>query len=283
VDEPQVVKFLSRACALFDTTVLFVKKCDETSNARFIVTRFAWLEDHYVAESTYDASTAPKDCIWGAKMESSNANRRASHARIFQRPTGQIVMRVAAELGVDRGLTFFRIAASQVNLSAAKVRDIQNPLVRIGMTIDIHIASRVIAKIGLNLLIHVAGHEYLRQPAFDSVKHSILRGFPRLPLLPQEMADDFFSMFAGVPRSMHAFMLHGTCLPDGTFTVTVIARLYGIAIDLVKLAEKLEHLPIELPAFFTIDYATHVVQRHSPGDFMTKFPPLRPAASMSKG
>lgn len=278
VDNETVARFLEKARALLAEAVLLVeKRAAEDRSVCFDIKRFVWSTDHYVLESQMVSPVAPKVCVWQASLNGTDHNGSVEHARFFERREGQIVLR-HSKLAPDHALTFFRKAAWQVDLTAATVREIQNPLVHVGgMSVDIHIASRVVAKIGINLLTFIAGDSYVSQPQFDSIKQTVLSGQPRLPIMTTDATEGFAPMFAGVPEGLHAFMVCSANLPDGTFSIMVIAQLYGSGIEVARLGEHLTRPLAESPVFFTVDYAEHVIERHTLRDFVKKFPPSRPA------
>ncbi|CAH2894714.1 MAG: hypothetical protein PCALPYG88_1036 [uncultured Paraburkholderia sp.] len=283
-DNETVARFLEKTRALLEEAVLLVeKRTTEDRSVFFDIKRFIWSTDHYVLDSQTASPVAPKVCVWQTSLGGTDHNASAEHARFFERREGQIVMRSSA-LAPDRALTFFRKAAWQIDLTAATIREIRNPLVHVGgMSVDIHIASRVVAKIGVNLLTFIAGDRYVRQPQFDSIKQTVLSGYPRLPIMTNDAAEGFAPMFAGVPEGLHAFIVSSANLPDGTFSIMVIARLYGSGIEAAKLGENLTQPLAESPVFFTVDYAEHVIERHTLRDFATKFPPLKPATMPPMG
>jgi hypothetical protein len=138
----------------------------------------------------------------------------------------------------------------------------------------VDVTGRVLAKTGINLLAYLAGIDYVRHPQFDPTRQSIVLGEPEIPLLTEEAKASFTPLFTGVPSGRHVFMIAGIPEPCGTCALVLLVKLYGSQIEAIKLGDNLPTPEIELPAFFIVDYSTHIVEQHSLLEFIRLYSPL---------
>lgn len=205
----------------------------------------------------------PSGCIWLEPLKNSGDTEIA---RLFLRPTGQLVLRSETTEQIPEWLSIVR---SQLPaLSGAELPDpktIEKPSMHIGMNIDTDAYSRVLAKIGMNIAIHTYGEQYCRDAAFDDIKASVLTGKPSVHMnLDGDIGTNFGEFFSAMDGNSHLMMLASHSHGAGRHSVLFVIRLYGGAVHVIPLArDGAPSPPISEPTFFTVDYGNHIVEQLS--------------------
>jgi hypothetical protein len=73
------------------------------------------------------------------------------YATIFKNVNGGVVLKTSTTK-IEDVLNFFTCAVEQILFDAQVVKDIEGPIVSVGMTVTIGAVERLVAKIGINLL-----------------------------------------------------------------------------------------------------------------------------------
>ncbi|WP_175735502.1 hypothetical protein [Burkholderia ambifaria] len=272
-DREGLTQFILDARGLLGDNALLASRIDSIGKAAFNLIRVMWNGDKYVEQERLLSNQLPKPHIWETIIELGDNGKPKSNTRLFQRPDGQIVLRVADGLGSTEALTRFRLVLDKIDLSDAIESEVKNPLVHLNLPLRTDVTSRVLAKIGVNLLAHLLGPDYARLPQLQEIKSSIRSGTPGIPYLLDEGKEAFKKLFAGLPDKHHGFLL--TAIPETatTCTISVVTQLYGSQIEAVPLGRALPSPNIALPTIFTVDFTNHSVEQHSMIDYISKYPP----------
>jgi len=272
-EEMSLREYRDRAQILLGPSVTCVSKGISKQTPAFCTTTYTWNGDQYVQREALAVSAPPNPAVWSTPLKPNpDGSEPKSRARMFLRGNGQIVLKCTEKLGIARALTFFRKLLNQTKFEQMTEQDVINPLVGISMSFDVAVTGRVLAKIGVNLLAHIAGADYVRHPQFQRVKRSIATGVPAFPLHPPEHKLPVANIFSGLPHTLHGFMIAGIPTPGGTCALMLHARLYGSQIESVLLGEWLPRLNFSHHTFFTVDYGNHRIERYEMMDFVRTFP-----------
>jgi hypothetical protein len=266
-------EYIDRVQILLGASVVCVSKVSNEKAPALYATTYVWNGDQYVERDVLTVLAPPDPSVWSAPLKpNADGSEPKSRARMFLRGNGQIVLKSTEKLGVARALTFFRKLLNQTTFEQMMEQDIENPLVGLSMSFDIAVTGRVLAKVGMNLLAHIAGADYVRHPQFQRVKRSIATGTPAFPLHSTEQKLPIANIFSGLPHTLHGFMIAGIPRPGRTFSLMLNARLYGSQIESVLLGEGLPYPNFSNNIFFTVDYEAHRIERYEMMDFVRAFP-----------
>ncbi|MEB0046842.1 MULTISPECIES: hypothetical protein [unclassified Pseudomonas] len=260
----ELQEFVEVARRLFNEPIVLIRKLVGEVKSTFELARWVWADGEYVEAGEAEiAAKPPVGGIWFERMEQSGDEPSPYLARLFQTGTKSVGLRVACEMAPQAALIFFRKAIEQIDFSTTVESLITNPVVSVGMTISVGMMDRVMTKIGLNILAFVAGPDYLRHPAFDEIKKSVMTGRPELQMTPGDEAGQVKFIFDRVPAGHHVFFISGMYLPDGKYALGMTMKLYGSSGSFVKLGIDVPEPPVPMPIIFTADYTTHSVKQWS--------------------
>jgi hypothetical protein len=262
-DAPSVKSFLERLTARLGEKVQTVEKQKQMDSTVYTVTKLSWSEGSYKSPAIEHLSQPPSDGIWIEGLSSSSTH---AEARFFLRPAGQIVLRVD---GAEQAVEWLTLAKSHLptlsktNLPASST--IRQPSMHIGMSVDLDAYSRVLAKIGMNFVVHAYGDEYCRHPAFDDIKVRILSGNESVPMgVDGQHGSNFGEIFSAIGTDNHVLMLLAHDHGSGHHSVLFVVRIFGESVHVIRLADKdAPAPPIYGPIFMTIDYTNHVIELHN--------------------
>lgn len=272
-DETLLREYVEEARTLLAATVTCVRNEAVEGVRLLLATTYTWGPDGYERAETHSVPKPPVQCVWDVTLEpNKDGSEPTSRARMFRRENGQIVLRVTANLGVEKALTYFRKVLEQTNFETITGRDIENPAVKLEMSFDVDVIGRVIAKIGINLLAHLVGSDYVKHPQFQRIKRAILRGTPEIQLLSTEQKIPIANIFSGLPITQHGFIIAAQPGPFRTCSLAVVTRLYGSLTEMITLGEGLPWPNLPNHMFFTVDYQTHRIERYEMLDFVRAFP-----------
>lgn len=211
------------------------------------------------AESSFQAKP-PRRGLWLERYDEADARDATPAATIFQNLNGSIVLKTSRAT-VEDALNFFARAVEQFSFDSQVTRDTEGPIVSVGMTVTVGVIERVIAKIGINLLAHYLGRDYVSDLGFRQIKDSILTGTPRLSADIVEDAS-IKAILNAAPDNHHVFVLTKVNQPGGRAAITVTATLYG-ATQQLRLALDVPEPHLPLPVFYLVDYLNHEVKQRS--------------------
>lgn len=283
-EEMLLREYIDRVRILLGASVACVSSDISKKPPTMCAITYTWNGFQYEKSEVLSISEPPNSSVWIALLKpNADGSEPKSRARMFLRRNGQIVLKCTEKLGVAQALTFFRKLVNQTKFEQMAEQEVINPLIGISMSFDIAVIGRVLAKIGINLLAHIAGADYVRHPQFQRVKQSIATGVPAFPLYSIEQKRPIANFFSGLPHTLHGFMIGVIPTPGGTCTLVLNARLYGSQTEFVLLGEGLPYLRLLDNTFFTVDYGKHHIERYEMMDFFRTFPfnfPPPPPASI---
>lgn len=213
-----------------------------------------------LADGSSFQAKPPRGGLWLERSDEARTGDVTPAATIFKNLNGEIVLKTSSTR-IEDALNFFACAVEQFSFDVQVTKDIENPIVSVGMTVTIGVVERVIAKIGINLLAYYLGRDYVTDPGFRQVKGSILTGSPRLGGHIVEDAT-ITAILNAAPDNHHVFFLSKVNQPGGRAAIIMIAKLYGATQSIsLALDAPVPHLP--LPVFFLVDYVNHEVTQRS--------------------
>ncbi|ARL21170.1 hypothetical protein BOC47_00845 [Burkholderia pseudomallei] len=248
-----------------------IKKIGQGSAAVFHVEHYRWRDNGYTLEHSEVCRKPPDRGIWREDLRIPNPAEPGARyvARLFRRRQGQLVLRVLPDIGIRDHVSVLRHERERLtNMAHPSAVSVEKPSMHIGLSVDADAIPRVIAKIGINLVCHEHGESYVRLPAFDAVKHAILKGGQPIRYGLVSHDDPVQQLFAQASTNLHFVMIVGSAGLDGQVLVAAFMRFYGGPVYTVKLAEG--DLPERLPVFFTVDYQRHLIERYDVQDWAKK-------------
>jgi hypothetical protein len=258
-DRPSVEVLLSSLHELLQEEVVLIQKHDARS---FSLTRLVLMSTGYQSIEVADVQKPPQTGIWFEPMRAAGTAEAPPAWTVFRRQTGQLVGRVPE-------LTHLIILLSQLRPNLDRVhREFANttvlpskvqPLVHMGMTVDMNAVDRVMIKIGLNLIAHLFGVDIVRQAPFDAAVafvlgegESVRRA--QLPSTIMRMA----------PAGRHLFRLSMCRVDDERYVLLLTVRLYDAGpVTSFVLAEFASKEPPVQTATVLVDYSANRIERVS--------------------
>lgn len=189
------------------------------------------------------------------------------------RPAGQIVLRSETAEHVAEWLSIVRLQLPTLfatELTASNT--IEQPSMHIGMSVDMDAYARVLAKIGMNIAIHIYGAEFCRIASFDNIKAAIVLRKPAVPMgLDGEHGTNFSALFSAIGSDCHVMMLAAHRHSSERHSILFVVRLFGGPIHVIRLTqEDAPAPPVADPVFLTVDYVNHVVEQLGPLELVRK-------------
>lgn len=254
-------------CATVD---LIVKKRDPV--ASYEVSTYEWGNDEYVLLTTRELPKAPKTGVW---LETMDGTQVAISPRFYQRIKGQLVLKVGPLASPTQLLRSMRrtLPSMQAKREDATENSINQPVIQIEMPMDMHSTERALAKIGVNLLAHTFGADYVRRSGFDTVKLSIRTGSPELlfSAFGPEDNDTVVELFGSPPAQCHCLMLIGVPSANGLCEIYFNAKLYGSGAHKVILAQNLPLSDLFQPIYFVVNYEENQIERLSMLEYQSRY------------
>ena len=249
-----------------------VKLIHKIQAKQFEVSSYQWNEDSYHLISRETMGVPPKDGIW---LEAFNESNPVLSSRVFQRLGGQVVLKIVPEGDQLAFLRSVRRTLPSLENCASKARPqtIDKPIIHMQLAFDMQETERALAKIAVNFIAHTMGHEYVRHPAFDKVKKSILSGKPDLPIsfFGEEGKEAVLDVFGNSPQGCHCVMISGIPNDDGGNDIYFAAKLYGSGAHRVVIAENAPPYQSLHPIYFIIDYEKDTISRLSMLEYQLKY------------
>ena len=258
----ELLEFIEVSRTQLNDSVTCIRKIHDEVPPIFELTHFIWREGAYVrSQEVEHLAKAPSGGIWHEQMENYKSEQRLSRSRLFRSVRNKIVLRVTDDLALEKALTLYRKCLEQTDFSSmeAEAQTVENPLVSVGMSVRTDVTDRVLAKIGINILAHVAGAAYVRQSGFNETKKSILSGEPDLHSVGMEEHDEMRKILSRLPSGHHLFMIFGVPHPTEGNILALMVRLYDSQITTIKLGVNLVEAPVLLPIVFIVNYTTHSI------------------------
>ncbi|MFJ3117413.1 hypothetical protein ACIPI6_12780 [Pseudomonas protegens] len=114
---------------------------------------------------------------------------------------------------------------------------IDSPLVSVEMGFDILSVFQAYAKIGMNFIIHLGGHEYARESGFASIKSKIRKQGSEIQVRAIDETDPFYHALGIYPDEAHCMALHSFAIGEGRSSIFFHLKLYGGPIHEIVIAE----------------------------------------------
>lgn len=202
----------------------------------------------------------PRECLWLESYDQTRTKGMIPAATIFRNLNGSIMLKTSSTT-VEDALNFFVRAVDQFSFDTQLTKDIEGPIVSVGMTVTIGVIERVIAKIGINLLAYYLGRDYVADFGFRKVKDGILTGKPSVG---GQIVEDVSmkAMLDAAPNNHHVIFLSKVSQSGGRAAIILVAKLYGMA-HVMCLARDVPEPHLPLPVFFLVDYVNHKVKQQS--------------------
>lgn len=173
-DDTSLRAFLAALARLIGSQITVIEKAREHSKVVYRVTPLRWEHDAYVIETTSVARKPPTDGIWfePLTLPATAQQQGKLPSRIFQRPAGQLVCRVAKFEHVPIALTAIR---TNPHALAAPTGPSPKAMPNLGgihqqFVMDMAAYDRVLTKIGVNLCAKLFGPDFVRTSEFAKVK-----------------------------------------------------------------------------------------------------------------
>ena len=169
----------------------------------------------------------PQECLWLESYDQTRTKGMIPAATIFRNLNGSIALKTSSTT-VEDALNFFVRAVDQFSFDTQVTKDIEGPIVSVGMTVTIGVIERVIAKIGINLLAYYLGRDYVADFGFRKVKDGILTGTPSVG---GQIVEDVSmkAMLDAAPNNHHVIFLSKVSQSGGRAAIILVAKLYGVA------------------------------------------------------
>lgn len=218
-----------------------------------------WNGEQFLLLSQQVSNKPPKNCVWREILEPSSKGEVYRQTTLYLRREGQLVLRLATDGDFIGLLTQARKAAPLMLGKTGKITHVENPLVKLVMSIDCNDENKVYAKIGLNIIAYALGEDYIRHHAFNKIKKSILTGKSTIKMVTPPAISDPFN---GVPKDRHVAMIYFHKSRAGRFYVALAIRLYGAPYKWVLLSDNAIKPPRQ-DAILVVHYKDHRIEEFS--------------------
>lgn len=240
-------------------TIETIRKDDNGFN----VDTYAFDGESYKRVASQLTTDVPSSVIW-LENHTPNGSEPSSivyHPRLYRRQQGQLAFKALVGEDVSTYLTLSRLGAVQGFMDGtdhAVDREIPSPVIHVGFSSPLSECDRAYAKIGLNMLIHHAGPDFVRHPAFDDIKCSITKGYPELPLTMLD--DNYDDLFGDVPAGHHVVALLPHRMSDGLNSITCISSIYGSKMGVI-LTRAAPAQGLNEIIYYLVDYNNHKIKK----------------------
>ncbi len=257
------------ASTLTDAVHVIVKEKTESSTS-FHITTFAWDGSKYGQTETTTEKQLPAIGVWRETLTPSKTAKPdwIYVSRLFLRAEGQLVVRVLPQDDLSAILNNARMVLDLLQKQPTFTsQSTEKPDVHIGMTMDMNLVHRAMAKTGVNHVCQEYGQAIVRLAAFDLVKQAINTGSPQINA--QGWVDPKMErIFTQDQRPVHLAMLWPVAQPDGTFNILFGIRLFGTPFQGIILAEGVA-LPLgAAPVIYTVHYEERRTERQTLAEYL---------------
>lgn len=260
--------------ALLTDPLTLVKKNSGSKAKRYRMTEWEWGSNGIVEGATRFARKPVMNGIWIETLGSSSTSGNVKNCpRLFQRPRGQVVLRVDDEGCIVSMIEELKSLLSATTFDMTEGKSIEHPDMNLAFSMQIDIMERVLAKIGVNFAIYEFGGSFVSHAAFASVKEAVRFGTRRVRITMSEESDGLYEVFSGVPHNYHVLALATMPTESGQCVLFLLIRLYGGPIFQVLIAKDMPQPAVRLPVFFTVDYNSHKIERLDPLAYVQTFEP----------
>lgn len=233
-----------------------VRKIHSGAGNTYSIESFFWDGVGYIRSGQHTGESPPKSCVWIEPLTDSRQSDNFASPRLFQKSTGQLILRASQDDAVVTLLGQARRGALATTLpDPLSYRDSPNPVVQTSITIDLGHYQRTYAKIAMNFLIYIFGEHYARHHAFNRVKNGIVFGNPVVRTGQQNR-----DTFSHVPSDRHIVTIFSSKSRAGRYAVMALIRLYGGLTTTVLLSQNAPKPVTTDPMFMVIHYNSHRIE-----------------------
>lgn len=233
-----------------------VRKIASSKGSTFSIESYAQDESGFLLADKYTGDSPPKDCVWIEPINDKRESSKYASPRLFQKSTGQLVIRVSRDDDIATLLgQASRAARAGVHPDRLIYRDSPNPVVQTSVSINLDHYRRAYAKIAMNFLVYILGEHYARHHAFNRVKNGIVHGSPMVQI--GQVDRDTFSQ---VPSDRHVIAICSAPAKAGRYALMAMIRLYGGLTTTVLLSRNAPKPITSTPLFMTVDYKSHNIE-----------------------
>jgi len=252
-----------------------VEKMLEGGGASYKISKISKKDGEFLSVGTNIEAKAPKNALWlvrpGVDEVSVDGKEYKLHPRFFLHD-GESVSYKSADLS-DVFLNLTAVAeflVGEAGLLGYEDKCINQPMIKLGLSFDVGMSERALAKIGLNLMIHLKGAEYVRHDSFANIKSSILTGFPEIPMGKMHEHEQL-SLFLGIPpKGHHVMFLTSLEVGEERSAIVFVLQLYGVSTYCFFLSYGAPSPRWVLPNYYLVDYQQHKVKREDSLDYIRK-------------
>ena len=262
-----LLDFLAELRSLIESGDFYlIRKVKGDSGTSFVVSIVQAVGESYAIGPSATVGKPPKKGLWVqiAEQEKEITNR------FYRTRSNSLAYKTSIENSLPPSLEFIRAYFHKYITPGEWTESVvEQPLVHIETSVNLGMADRAIAKIGINFLAYLKGADYVRHPGFEIVKQSILLDEPQLPWTHTE--DQRITQLLGTPpASHHALMIAVSPDPRGMTMIVMVLKLYGGTVHQVRLAESAPHPGWSESKYFLINYASHEIQPIGMLDYMAR-------------
>ena len=263
-DDTHLRKLYSSLARVLEVPVIHLIDKVEGSNSIFDVTTYEWFEDEYRQLASEVLSEPPATGIWLQTFADKHPN---ASPRVYQRLAGQLNLRIPSKGDPAQFLRSMRRTLPSMSIKKESTTEnlIEQPIIHIEMNADLESTTRVLAKTGVNLLIHTFGKEFVTRPEFDEVKKFVLTGIPARPLSLLGDKAKYFAdiLFGSIPKQSHCAMLVGVPAQNNTYDIYFNVCLYGSDYHSVLIAKELPSDTFFEPIYLLVNYEENIIKKLS--------------------
>lgn len=266
--DPDVDRFLASLRELLGTEVTLIRKVAIRGRHQFELERLAWHDGRYQSREMRVIPKIPKG-LQGLWMEPWTLGEQSASGwpRLFQRATGQCVLRLPGETDAAE---FLRIVRRQLDSFVnPERRAIESPHLHGGIDMRPGDVFRAMLKIGVNFACHEYGEQVARSPGFRRIKDVILRGTEMIP--PTPMEGMLAAQFTNGGRDVHRVVLLPSAAGQRKANLMVGLQLYGGATHFFPLAGGLALPQGSETLVFVVHYLRNKVERLTLPDYVARY------------
>lgn len=247
--------------------VFVIRKLSIPGGFQYAIDELSWGGNRYSMIGSRIVEKPPKTGIWLEPLKSNRGSDGHAVPRLFQKSTGQLVLRAGPENDIYSLLRQARWAAIDPKLSDGQnYRDVTNPVVQANFTLNMDHYQRTYAKIAMNLLIYFFGEHYARHFSFNRIKNGIVKGNPSVRM--RHFGGDTFDT---VPSDRHVISICSSKSRAGRYAIIGLIRLYGGKTTTVLLSTNAPKPIITDPVFMVVHYNSHQIELMGVTQFAEKY------------
>lgn len=252
----EINSFINELKISLGSSVSVIVKRSNEIDIYYEVSKYEWNGHDYI-KTNDDVYPKPPKGIWFENL-GNNQDLNDGHPRLFKRLKGQIVIKLSRTAEISDFLSKVRRTLPQISEdSQRKEKELKNPLVNVGMKVEITKVFRAIAKIGVNFACHEYGDNTVRQASFRTIKEYILRGVGDSPVIDIPEIKELLSQ---EKRKIHLAILYPQIIGSQNFLLFIL-QIYGGGVLLINLTNDFQQSLIFEPVVYEIDYSNNKVNR----------------------